>query len=124
MTARFHPPWQLALLALLPCAQAAAKPPALGVSCKPAASLVYDCQFRLKDARSGAPVDGAVFSVQPVMPSMPMAHNIRPVAAEPAAEPGSYRARLKLDMPGTWNLKLLMSKPMREELNHRMDFRD
>ncbi|MBA2673140.1 FixH family protein [Ramlibacter sp.] len=114
--------WLLAALALLPCAQAAARPPGVGVSCKTAASLVYDCVFRLSDAKSGAPLSGAAFSVQPTMPSMPMAHNVRPVAAEPAADPGSYRARLTLEMPGTWNLKLLMSKPAREELHHRMDF--
>jgi hypothetical protein len=112
----------LIALALLPCAQAAARSPSVAVSCKPAASLEYDCLFHLKDAASGAPLSGAAFSVQPSMPSMPMAHNIRPVAAQPAQEPGSYRARLKLDMPGTWSLKLLMSKPARDELHHRMDF--
>lgn len=130
MTARLDPRariaprlWFVLALALLPCAQAAAQPPKVGVACKPAARLEYDCLFRLNDAKSGAPLDGAVFSVRPDMPSMPMAHNIRPVAAEPAGEPGSYRARLKLDMPGIWNLKLQMSTPVRDELVHRMDFK-
>lgn len=112
----------LAALALLPSSQAFARPPAVAVTCKAAASLVYDCVFRLSDAKTGAPLSGAVFSVQPTMPSMPMAHNIRPVSAEPGTEPGSYRARLKLDMPGVWSLKLQLSAPVRDEVHHRMDF--
>ncbi|MGQ0652455.1 MAG: hypothetical protein ACT4P4_09340, partial [Betaproteobacteria bacterium] len=41
--------------------------------------FVYDCTVRLSER--GKPLSGAQFSIGADMPSMPMAHNVRPVRA-------------------------------------------
>jgi hypothetical protein len=58
------------------------------------------------------------------MPSMPMAHNVRPVKAEAGAQPGSYRARLELEMTGVWALRLDLSGPVRDRLISVLRFDD
>jgi hypothetical protein len=50
------------------------------------------------------------------MPSMPMAHNIKPVRAKPGKAPGEYHARLDLEMPGEWAVKLRLSGAARDVL--------
>ncbi len=50
------------------------------------------------------------------MPSMPMAHSVRPVAALPAGEPGSYRATLALEMTGVWAVEIDIAAPHRDRL--------
>ena len=67
--------------------------------------FVYDCVVRL--ARAGAPLAGAQVSIGADMPSMPMAHSIKPVKAKPGGKPGEYEARLDLEMAGEWALKLV-----------------
>ena len=62
-------------------------------------TLVYDCMITLEGKTSGTPIAEAEFTVGADMPSMPGAHNIRPVPAEPHGTPGTYRARITLDMP-------------------------
>ena len=76
--------------------------------------FVYDCTIRL--ARSGKPLQGARVSVGADMPSMPMAHNLRPVVAKPGKAPGEYEARLDLDMTGEWAIKLRLSGPVRDQV--------
>lgn len=80
------------------------------LDCKPAQQdLVYDCTLRLA-RRDGTPLPtGVQVSIGADMPSMPMAHNVRPVAAEPTAKPGEYSARLTLEMHGQWAIKLRLS---------------
>ena len=56
------------------------------------------------------------------MPSMPMAHNVRPVTATATGEPGVYRARIELEMYGEWALSLEVSGPTRDKLIHKMHF--
>ncbi|TMV04258.1 FixH family protein [Ruegeria sediminis] len=81
--------------------------------CSPSdADLTYECVFHL--SRGGEPVEDAVFTVKPDMPSMPMAHNIEPVAASFEDSTGAYRAKLKLDMHGQWALRLDVSAPARD----------
>ncbi|MBI2312718.1 MAG: FixH family protein [Betaproteobacteria bacterium] len=93
------------------------------MSCRPAGErLVYDCRIRLSEAGSGNPLNGASVSVGADMPSMPMAHNAHPVAAKPAGEPGSYRARLRLEMPGEWALRIRVSGPVRDQLRQVQRF--
>lgn len=76
--------------------------------------LVFVCTIDL--SRGGTPIEDAVFTVTPGMPSMPMAHNIAPVTAEAADAPGSYTVPLTLDMHGRWVLKLEITDPARDLL--------
>ena len=95
------------------------------IECRSAGSgPVYDCLIKLADLHTRAPVAGAKFTVSADMPSMPMAHNVKPVAAVPNGEPGAYRARLALEMPGTWNVKLRLSAPTQGQIVKKIDFFD
>lgn len=93
------------------------------VRCAPAGvALTYDCVIRLTHARTGAPLTGARLTVGADMPSMPMAHAVRPVTATPAGEPGLYRARIELEMTGEWALQLTLSAPFRDRIVSRQRF--
>jgi YtkA-like len=78
--------------------------------------FVYDCLIRLAPATPGVNI-----TVNADMPSMPMAHNLKPVKATPGKLPGEYRARLDLDMTGEWAVKLHLSGAVRDVLvlHHR-----
>ncbi len=78
--------------------------------------LVYDCMIMLMNKKSGDPIPGAKIVVKADMPSMPMAHNVAPVNAIAMGKPGSYHARLKLDMLGEWALTIDVSGPLRDRL--------
>jgi len=82
--------------------------------------FVYDCVIRL--ARGGTPFSGAQVSIGADMPSMPMAHNIKPVKAKPGSKPGEYAARLDLEMSGEWAVKLRLSGPVRDQLVLHYEF--
>jgi hypothetical protein len=76
--------------------------------------LTYDCRITLQ--REGKPLSGAQITVGADMPSMPMAHNIKPVKAKPTSTPGEYLARLDLEMTGEWAVKLRIAGPVRDQL--------
>ena len=82
--------------------------------------FVYDCAVRL--ARGGAPLAGVQLSIGADMPSMPMAHNVKPVKAKPGKNPGVYEARLDLEMAGEWAVKLRLSGPVRDQLVLHYEF--
>ena len=82
--------------------------------------FVYDCVIRL--SRGGKPLAGARVTVSADMPSMPGAHAIVPVAAAPGARAGDYSARLDLDMPGLWALRLRLAGPVNDELLLHLEF--
>ena len=93
------------------------------VACEPAGEkLVYDCLIMLKGRKSGAPLEGAAVTVKLDMPSMPMAHNVRPVEAMAGSMPGQYRARLELQMHGIWTLTLDVSGPTRDRVVRKLQF--
>ena len=93
------------------------------VSCAPTAEkLAYDCTIMLKGKKSGDPVEGAEVVVKADMPSMPLAHNVRPVKAAPASMPGHYIATLELEMLGEWALTLDVSGPTRDRIVKKLDF--
>jgi hypothetical protein len=95
------------------------------VDCKPTKQdLVYDCRILLTEARSGTPVSGAELAVGADMPSMPMAHNVKPVKAAPGAAPGEYSARIELEMFGEWALKLDVRKPVRDRIVKKFEARE
>ncbi|MDE0052019.1 MAG: FixH family protein [Rhodospirillales bacterium] len=118
----------IGLLAL--SAMLAASGPALAgervaadVSCSPAAEkLTFDCMIMLKGKKSGDPVEGAEVVVKADMPSMPLAHNVRPVEAAPGSMPGHYTATLELEMLGEWALTLDVSGPTRDRIVKKLDF--
>ena len=105
----------------LPCE--AAERAKAEVHCVPAGPpLTYQCLIRLTHARTGSPLTGARLTVGADMPSMPMAHAVKPVPATPAGEPGLYRARIVLEMTGEWALQLKLSAPFRDLIVIRQAF--
>ena len=79
--------------------------------------VVQDLKVRLTVS-----VGGAQLSIGADMPSMPMAHNIKPVKAKPGSKPGEYAARLDLEMTGEWAVKLRLSGPVRDQLVLHYEF--
>ena len=95
------------------------------VDCKPTKhDLVYDCRFVLKEVKSGRLVSGVLLSIGADMPSMPMAHNVKPVRAAPGAAPGEYTARIELEMFGDWALKLNVRGPVRDVIVKKFSARE
>ncbi len=91
------------------------------LACTPSnTDFAYHCVVRL--SRGGQPLPGADVSVGADMPSMPMAHNVRPVKAKPGKAPGEYQARLDLEMLGEWAVKLRLRGPVNDQLILHYDF--
>lgn len=98
-----------------------AQTPRAQLDCKPTGEdFVYDCTVMLM--RGGQPLQGAQVTVGADMPSMPMAHNVRPAKAQPGAKPGEYKVRLELEMMGEWTVKLRLAGPVRDQLILHYDF--
>jgi len=82
--------------------------------------FVYDCVIVL--TRDGRPLVGAEVTVGADMPSMPMAHSVRPARARPGTKPGEYKARLDLEMLGEWAIKLRLDGTVRDLLVLHYEF--
>lgn len=96
---------------------------AADVSCTATAEkLTYDCMIMLKGKKSGEPVAGAEVVIKADMPSMPLAHNVRPVKAAAGSMPGHYTATLELEMLGEWALTVDVSGPTRDRVVKKLDF--
>jgi hypothetical protein len=94
------------------------------VVCEPTKeTLKYDCKIRLVDARTNAPLTGVTLTVGADMPSMPGAHNVRPVTAEAQGD-GNYRALLELEMTGVWALRLDVEGATRDRVVKVLRFGD
>jgi YtkA-like len=119
--------WILAVIATMAAnfaAEAASRAKA-DVACRPAATaLQYECIIRLTDARAGTPLTKVDVTLGADMPSMPMMHNVAPVKATPAEEPGTYRALLELEMHGDWALQFTLSGALRDRLIKTLRFED
>jgi hypothetical protein len=120
-------PMTLALLVGLAFAggvsSASAAETSADVTCKPTAkSLVYACTITLRDGAGGPPLQGIDLTVGADMPSMPMAHNVRPVKAKPGAAPGVYEAELELEMHGDWALRLRLAGARTDLVVRRLRF--
>lgn len=93
------------------------------VSCKATdQKLVYECTISLTGKKSKAPVSDANFTVGADMPSMPGAHNVRPVVAEPMEAAGRYQVRIDLEMMGEWVLLIDLTKPSRDRITKKLHF--
>ena len=115
------------LLALVPAvAPSAGERPMVSVDCKPTdEKLVFHCTFDVVGRKSHEPVEGAAFKVNADMPTMPMAHNVKPTRPEPVdGQPGSYEGRLELEMLGEWAIKMTFDKPVRDIVIEKVTFGD
>jgi hypothetical protein len=93
------------------------------LACRPTGTdFIYDCKIKL--SRGKQPLAGAEVTVGADMPSMPMMHNVRPVKAKPGKAPGEYEAKLDLEMPGEWAVKLRLGGPVKDQLILLYDFDD
>jgi hypothetical protein len=111
----------LLLILVLLSASAFAQTPKADLQCKPAGTdFVFDCTIRL--TKDGKPLEGAQVTMGADMPSMPMAHNVKPVKARPAQAPGEYKAKLDLEMLGVWAVKLRLAGPVRDQLILHYEF--
>jgi hypothetical protein len=98
---------------------------AADVSCTPGEGrLAYDCVAAIRDQVSEAPLEGLGVEVKADMPSMPMAHNIPPVTAEPTGEPGQYGFSLTLDMHGVWSFTMRLTGEREDLVVELLDFQD
>ena len=84
--------------------------------------LEYDCTIKLSDSQSGEALAGVEVTVGADMPSMSMAHNVKPAKAMPGNEPGTYRAHIKLEMHGDWVVKVDLVGPVRDRIVKSMRF--
>lgn len=83
------------------------------------AGPMLECTARLHDAQS-KPLDSAKVTLSASMPSMPMAHTVKPVAALATGQPGEYRGVLQLEMPGLWAVQVDIAGPVRERWLQRV----
>lgn len=114
-----------AWLVLGALAASCAPPPpaavAAEVSCSPEGSALRQrCRVRLTDRRNGRPVEGATVTLQADMPSMPLAHSVRPVVATPLGS-GTYQGTLELEMVGRWVVAVRIAGPVSDQVTHALD---
>jgi len=87
------------------------------------ASLEIDCTVRLR--RGDQPLEGAEVTLGATMPSMPMAHSVRPALAKPTGRaPGEYLGQLDLEMTGVWAIQVDVSGPTRDRIVRRIRVED
>ena len=78
------------------------------------------CDVTVKDANRRA-ISDADITLKAHMPSMPMAHSVKPVKAAAVDQNGRYRATLQLQMPGIWAVEVDVRGPVRERVISRID---
>ena len=65
--------------------------------------------------RDGKPLEGAHLTLCALMPSMPMAHTIKPARATPTGNAGEYKGTLELEMSGVWTVEVSFSTPVKDK---------
>jgi YtkA-like len=91
------------------------------ISCQPDAQrLRQRCTVVLTERGTGRRVDGAAVTLTADMPSMPLAHHVRPVEAQRVGE-GLYQGSLELEMPGRWVISARVTKPVRDQFTRVVD---
>ncbi len=97
----------IVLLSWSPTTQASTAGLIVITQCEPTQiQLSYHCSFVIKDKKTNKPVDNIKLIIGADMPSMPMAHHIRPVLATKTEEIGVFNARIQLAMYGKWLLTI------------------
>ncbi len=105
-----------ALLSLFEPVAAQTRRPQLDLHCQAhGMGPKLDCRVRLRGA-DGTPLTGASVTLGASMPSMPMAHSVRPVRAAAGDAPGEYRGQLALEMSGVWAIEIDVTGPVRDRV--------
>lgn len=78
------------------------------------------CDVTVIDAKRRA-ISDADITLKAHMPSMPMAHSVKPIKAAAVDQNGLYRATLQLQMPGVWAVEIDVRGPVRERVISRID---
>ena len=68
----------------------------------------------LRDRRTGHPIERATVTLAADMPSMPLAHSVRPATASAGIAPGTYHGTLELEMAGRWVVTVRIAGPHAE----------
>jgi hypothetical protein len=80
---------------------------------------MLECVVTIK-RRDGTPVQGAQVKLGALMPSMPMAHTIKPAQSVATGRPGEYRGTIELEMLGVWSVDIDISGPVREKISRNL----
>ncbi len=105
-----------ALAAAAPFIAFAAPRPTVDLQCVSfGAGPQLECTVRLTQP-GGKPLAGANVKLSAMMPSMPMAHRVKPAVAAATAVPGEYRGRLELEMTGAWAVEVDIAGPVRDRV--------
>ncbi len=80
---------------------------------------MLDCLVDLK-RKDGSSLDNARVTLGALMPSMPMAHTIKPVRATSTGKPGQYQGTLALEMPGIWTVDVEVNGPLRDKVGQNL----
>jgi hypothetical protein len=104
-------------------AQAQSPRDRVDLACQPTTTpLIYQSTESVADA-AGKPVMGVDLTMSADMPSMPMAHNVKPAKAQPVTgKPGMYESRIELEMLGEWAVKLQFKAPRPDVVVRKLDF--
>lgn len=78
------------------------------------------CDVIVKDTNDH-PISDAEITLKAQMPSMPMAHSVKPVKAAVMNKNGLYRGTLQLQMTGIWTIEVDIRGPFRERVTKRID---
>ncbi len=116
-------PARLALVAGLLTACSAPAPPTASaeVTCVAQSDARRQlCTVTLMDRNTGRALEGVTVTLSADMPSMPLAHSVRPVTARPAPG-GRYAGLLELEMTGRWVIAVRLSGPVNDQLTHTLD---
>ena len=111
------------IVLLYTCSTYAGERPKADINCVPVEQkFTYDCQIILQGKKSGTSIDNAKLIIGAEMPSMPMAHNVKPVTADQSNQTGHYKAQIELEMYGEWLLRIDVSGPTRDRIIQKMYF--
>ena len=80
---------------------------------------MLDCLVDLK-RKDGSSLDNAQVMLGALMPSMPMAHTIKPARAASTGKPGQYQGTLVLEMPGIWTVDVEVNGPLRDKVGQNL----
>ncbi len=82
--------------------------------------LKYDCLVIIKKGDDN--INNAEVMVGADMPSMPMAHNVKPVKVDKSKKDGEYSFVIQLEMLGEWKFIYNFTKPERDKIFEKLDF--
>ena len=82
--------------------------------------LQYDCLVVIKSGDNH--ISNVEVMVGADMPSMPMAHNVKPVKVHKSNKDGEYKFVIQLEMLGEWKFIYNFTKPERDKIFEKLNF--